>query len=129
MRQSHRGDVPTLQFDVSNEAGLLETAWHSRRIANSSLLFQPLCLIGNSDPVILETSYELQLPAPHVRQKMNFRASCTRRGARKALIWPKTVLVLLVLANPLGLTQLSVLKLSPRNCVVSFSVSLRFLMS
>src|SRR5262249_23456813 len=69
-----------------------------------------------------------QRPAPTRRQNMNFRASCTRRGARKALIWPKTVLVLLVLANPLGLTQLSVLKLSPRNCVVSFSVSLKFLM-
>src|SRR5689334_11516024 len=37
-----------------------------------------------------------------------------RRGARKLLIWPNTVLVLAVLANPLGLTQLKVFWVSQR---------------
>ena len=62
-----------------------------------------------------------------IPQKINLSATCTRRGARKLLIWPKFVAVLLRLAKLLGLTQFSVLKLSPRTCIDIFSVILTFL--
>src|ERR1017187_10976068 len=50
-----------------------------------------------------------------------------RRGARKELIAPKFVTVMFVLANPAGFTQLSVLRVSSRNCVLNRSVISKFL--
>src|SRR5437016_4455293 len=49
-------------------------------------------------------------------QKLIFAPNCMRRGARKLLICPNTVLVFAVLANPFGLTQFNVFCVSQRSC-------------
>src|SRR6516165_11286635 len=59
------------------------------------------------------------------RQQISLRASWTLLGARNELIWPNTVLVMLVLPNPLGLTQFSVFSVSRRNCAFNLSLSRR----
>src|ERR1019366_1391511 len=59
-------------------------------------------------------------------QKLILAPSCTRRGARKELISPNVLTVMLVLAYPLGSTRLSVLKVSRRSCSFAFP-SLRML--
>src|ERR1035438_293982 len=53
-------------------------------------------------------------------QKLILAPSCTRRGARKELISPNELTVMLVLAYPLGSTRLSVLKVSRRSCSFAF---------
>ncbi len=51
------------------------------------------------------------------------------RGSRTALIWPKSVEVTFVLANPLKFVWLKTLNASPRSCRLVLSPSLKFLKS